>query len=600
MPERSEGAVGNLAAPDTEYRRRLHQQSAHVERLTRLESRVVLLRRLFFGTVVLAALLTERESWLPKVVIVGVPAVALDRVIYWRIRVSRQRLRAARAAAFYEWRLACLNGNWAGSGDCGARYLDDDHPSALDLDLFGPGGLFELLNTTCTRTGEDTLASWLLAPAPAEAILGRQAAVAELRARVDLREELAVLRGEGPEGVGVAALTDWGSQEPTGIPTWARLVSGVLAAITLAGLVGFCGFGALPLLVVGLLILEGALALWLRPRIRPVVASIRDRDGELFALAAVFRRLEREQLTTPYVSRLRASLDAGGRPASEALTRLARLVKRLNVAPLFFPMLKTTRLALAIEAWRRRFGPVLAHWAAALGELEAVSALAGHAYENPGDPFPVIATDGPCFEGEGLSHPLLPFDRCVRNDVRLGGDLRLLVVSGSNMSGKSTLLRTVGINAVLALAGAPVRATSLRLSPLAVGATLRVQDSLQAGRSRFQAEVLRIRKLLELARGKPPLMFLLDELFQGTNSHDRRVGAEALVRQLVGAGAIGLVTTHDLALTELADHLGPYATNVHFVDDFADGAMTFDYRLRPGVVPRSNALALLRAVGIVV
>src|SRR5262249_32120735 len=168
------------------------------------------------------------------------------------------------------------------------------------------------------------------------------------------------------------------------------------------------------------------------------------------------------------------------------------------------------------------------------------------------------------------------------------------------MSGERALLRTVGINAVLALAGAPVRAVRLRLSPLAVGATLRVQDSLQGGRSRFQAEVLRIRQLLDLAQGTPPLLFLLDELFQGTNPHDRRVGAEAVVRQLVGAGAVGLVTTHDLALTELADDPATRGTNVHFVDDFVNGAMTFDYRLRPGVVPRSNALALLRAVGIAV
>jgi DNA mismatch repair ATPase MutS len=186
----------------------------------------------------------------------------------------------------------------------------------------------------------------------------------------------------------------------------------------------------------------------------------------------------------------------------------------------------------------------------------------------------------------------------VRSDVHLGGGMQLLVVSGSNMSGKSTLLRTVGINAILALAGAPVRAASLRLSPLAVGATLRIQDSLQEGRSRFYAEITRIRELADIAAGSAPLLFLLDELFHGTNSHDRRVGAAGVLRSLLDRGAIGLITTHDLALTSVADELSPRAANVHFQDWFEGNEIRFDYLMKPGPVTRSNALALMRAVGL--
>jgi DNA mismatch repair ATPase MutS len=186
----------------------------------------------------------------------------------------------------------------------------------------------------------------------------------------------------------------------------------------------------------------------------------------------------------------------------------------------------------------------------------------------------------------------------VRNDVRLAADTRLLVVSGSNMSGKSTLLRTVGINAVLALAGAPVRAARLRLTPVAVGATLRIEDSLQEGRSRFFAEITHVRARADLAAGSRPLLFLLDELFHGTNSHDRLHGAAGVLRSLLARGAIGLITTHDLALTAIADQLAPRAANVHFADQFEGGQMHFDYRLRPGAVTRSNAIALMRAVGL--
>jgi DNA mismatch repair ATPase MutS len=258
-----------------------------------------------------------------------------------------------------------------------------------------------------------------------------------------------------------------------------------------------------------------------------------------------------------------------------------------------------THLAYAIESWRRRHGSEVAVWLATVGEFEALSSLSAYRYEHPQDVFPEIVEDARArFEGEALGHPLIPAARMVRNDVRLGAPSQLLVISGSNMSGKSTLLRTVGINAVLALMGAPVRATRLRMTPIAVGATLRIQDSLQEGRSRFFAEISRVRQLADMARGPLPLLFLLDELFHGTNSHDRLVGATGVLRSLLDRGAIGLITTHDLALTQIADDLGPRAANVHFDDTFEGDAIRFDYRMKPGPVTHSNALALMRAVGL--
>jgi len=237
-------------------------------------------------------------------------------------------------------------------------------------------------------------------------------------------------------------------------------------------------------------------------------------------------------------------------------------------------------------------------WLQTVGEFEALSSLAAYRYEHPSDVWPAFV-DGPArFEADGVGHPLIPAARMVRNDVRLSPDLQLLIVSGSNMSGKSTLLRTVGINAVLAQMGAPVRASRLRLTPLAVGATLRIQDSLQEGRSRFFAEITRVRRLADASLGLAPLLFLLDELFHGTNSHDRLVGATGVLRSLLDRGAIGLVTTHDLALTRIAADVGPRAVNAHFEDTFEEGEIRFDYRMRPGPVTRSNALALMRAVGL--
>jgi DNA mismatch repair ATPase MutS len=262
-----------------------------------------------------------------------------------------------------------------------------------------------------------------------------------------------------------------------------------------------------------------------------------------------------------------------------------------------------THIAWAMEAWRRSHGSHLRLWLNAVGEFEAFSSLSAYRFEHPDDPFPEIVELSSSermglFDGRGLGHPLLPAMRSVRNDVACVAPTQLLVVSGSNMSGKSTLLRTVGINTVLALAGAPVRAKSLRLSPLAIGATLRIQDSLQEGRSRFYAEITRIRELSDVARGSTPLLFLLDELFHGTNSHDRLIGASGVLRSLLDRGAIGLITTHDLALAGIARALTPRALNVHFDDWFDGDELRFDYCLKAGPVTRSNAIALMRAVGL--
>jgi DNA mismatch repair ATPase MutS len=264
------------------------------------------------------------------------------------------------------------------------------------------------------------------------------------------------------------------------------------------------------------------------------------------------------------------------------------------VAPL---LLWDLHLAYALERWRVVSGPAVPRWLAAVGEIEALSSLAGYHYEHPDDVFPDLQEEPPCFDAEGVAHPLIAEAVAVRNDVRLTGDLRVLVVSGSNMSGKSTLLRAVGVNAVLAQAGAPVRARRLRLTTLAIGASIRNEDSLQVGVSRFYAEVTRLGHIMRVA-SETPVLFLIDELLHGTNSHDRRIGAEAIVGGLVDRGAIGLVTTHDLALTQVGVALGARAANVHFEDTLEHGRMRFDYLMRPGVVEKSNALALMRSVGL--
>ncbi len=625
------GVAAMQQGPAQEYTRRLDERRQLAARLAAFErlvgnSRVVL----FLAFLALAWLIFITHAlsawWLLA------PGVAFPFLLVIHETVTRRWHQAQRAVAFYETGVARLEDRWRGRGVNGTRFQDESHPYAADLDLFGTGSLFELLCTARTRTGEDTLASWLKAGAAPEEIRARQAAVAELRPQLDLREDLALLGGTMPAGVDFDAVVAWAAGPPI-LPhaawRWPALILGLTTTTTFVGwvltLVGllddsgrfgafFVRWGSLPFLAA--LLVQLAFAGWLAARVRRVLGAVERRSRDLALLASVLGRLEQATFTAPRLVALRAALDTPSQSLAEAMAtgravppskRIAELGNLLDLlesrrnqlfAPLAYLLLWGTLMAFAIEKWRLQTGAGVGRWLSVVGEFEALCSLAAYAYENPDDPFPEMVEGGPCYDGEALAHPLMPGGRCVPNDLRLGEPLRVLVISGSNMSGKSTFLRTVGVNAVLALAGAPVRARRMRLSPLAIGATLRIQDSLQAGRSRFYAEILRVRQIVDLTRGPVPLLFLLDEIFAGTNSHDRRQGAEAVVRGLVRAGAIGLVTTHDLSLTHIAEHLGEQGANVHFADHFENGVMTFDFRLRPGVVRHSNALALMRAVGL--
>jgi hypothetical protein len=585
------------------YRRRLDERSRALDQWTTRDRRVADARLVaFVAALGLAAAIYNglRMNWWWLALPAGIFAVlALSHE-----PIRRAGNRARRAVDFYAKGLARLEGRWAGHGVRGLDYLDLEHPYAADLDLFGEGSLFELLCTARTRAGEETLAAWLLNPAAPETIRDRQQSVVELRPLLDLREDLELLGVEVRGGIDPSALASWGQLQREFPGKTVFVVATFLGALGTAAVWGwlFLGTGLLPILVV--LLLDSGLAHLTGGRLRTVLSAVDQRTHDLVLLSELLSRLERETFESPLLKDLVKSLETDGLSASAQIRRLARLLhlrdyeRNQLFMPVAFIWLWKLQIGLRIDAWRAGSGRKIAHWLSAIGEFEALCALACYAAENPTDPFPELVAGPIRFEADAVGHPLLPTELCVRNDVSLGAVTRVLIVSGSNMSGKSTLLRTIGVNAILALAGAPVRASRLSITPLAVGATLRIQDSLQAGRSRFYAEITRVRQIVVRARGPLPLLFLFDELFNGTNSHDRCVGAQSVVRGLINLGAIGLVTTHDLTLAQIADTLTPQVENVHFEDRLEDGKMLFDYRMRPGVVTHSNALALMRAIGL--
>jgi hypothetical protein len=587
--------------PHEEYERRLAARRERIAALDRINftlSNVRLVLALAGGVLLWMAVVRGSVSaaW-PLVAWLSFGVVAL-------IHATRlQRFERAKAAErVYMRGLDRLDGRWAGGGRDGASFLVD-HPYAGDLDLFGQASLFELLNTTRTEIGELTLAGWLRGPAPLAEVRARQAAIDELRPMLDFKEDVAVLASEAPVGrTGLLAV--WAASPAVHFASALRvaLAAGALVTIALAAAV-FRELVALEWLFGWLFLEIGFAAIWRRP-FHQVLHGIEMPEHDLGLLAGLLARIESERFTSPRLAALHQALRTDGVPPSRRVAQLRRLVSWLDsthnlmFAPIAFVLLVRPQLAIAIDRWHAAYGSAVGEWLRAVGDFEALVALATFAYERPDDPFPDLADEGPVYEAEGLGHPLIVAAGGVRNDVRLGtGGPQVIIVSGSNMSGKSTLLRSVGVSVVLALAGAPVTAKRLRVSALALGATLHIQDSLQAGHSRFFEEILRIRTIADAARGPVPLLFLLDEILHGTNSHDRRIGAEGIVRALVALGGIGLVTTHDLALTELSATLGS-AVNMHFEDRLEDGKMIFDYRMRPGVVAHSNALALMRAIGL--
>ncbi len=534
--------------------------------------------------------------------------VALVLVVALSVAVGKAAgaiARATEAERYYQAGLARLAGSWEAVVSDGRAFEPPDHPYAADLDIFGPQSLFALLCTARTSTGQRRLAAWLCEGAPADEIRLRQEAVAELRGRPDLREELWRAAGTMSLEVRTEVLGAWLATPARPVSRWARLLAPLLAAAALAALAALVIAGEV-FWALGILLAELIFTQPHRRLVADVGAGVQHRADELAAVAALAGLLERERFASRRLLALQESLRSQGVSARQRVLALGRRVEwfesRRNpfYALLSAPLLVTTQLAFAIEAWRSRHGAAAAGWLETIGELEALASLATYAFEHPEQPFPEIVADGegPLFEGRDLAHPLLPGATRVANDVRLDPATRLWLVTGSNMSGKSTLLRTVGTATVMALAGAPVVATQARLSYLRVGASLRTVDSLQAGVSRFFAEIQRLRSIVALSERSPLTLFLLDEILHGTNSQDRFAGATAIVQALVSRGSIGLVTTHDLTLARIVDDLRAAAKNVHFEDVIEEGRLSFDYRLRPGVVSRGNALALMKLVGL--
>ncbi len=534
----------------------------------------------------------------------GLPIIAAVGSFAQLQECTRRARGSSRLLEFYGRRLQRIQHEWIGKGDPGTDLQIPEHLSAQDIDLFGEGSMFELLCDVGTPASREVLAQWLQTPATPAEVISRQHAIRSLTDRSDLRQKLALVREGHARQYSWGRLREWFVAAPIHFPRWASWTLLLLSlSIVIAAAAGWREIISANETLRAMALIgatEGVLALVLRGRVIAVLEGLFLSSRQLESLRQICKLFEDERLENLLLIGMQQRLHG----AAEQISRLQRLIAGREARDnewLFWLLLLLawkTQWTLQIERWRQRHGNEIVRYLTVLGEFEALMALAAYAYENPQDSYPELLNEGPMFDATGMGHPLMDERSCVRNDLKLGGETSFLLVTGSNMSGKSTLLRATGLNATLAWMGAPVRARHLRLSPLRVCASIRINDSLISGRSHFYAEVERLKATIDSATKSTPVLFLIDELFAGTNSADRRIAAEAVIRLLVERQAIGLVTSHDLSLTEIPEKQELKGLNVHFAHLPATEGLGFDYHLRAGKVKQSNALQIIRMIGI--
>jgi MutS domain V len=537
-------------------------------------------------------------------------------IVHARVHDAASMVRAV--VRFHERGLARLSHAWDSLAGP-IIPVETDHPYVGDLDVFGRASLMSIVDATETRFGQEHLARLLSQKVPVgwpEEARARQEAARDLASRIGFRERLAALGGVLPhdDRRDARAVLAWAEGSEYEISTATRWIAWLLPTFA-AGVVALgptfgLSAGAVTILVAA----EVALGNVLGARMAPMLDSVSARRSWVTQWRALIAAIENESFDAPLLVGLRQRFSSSGRSANSEIAKLERILDfadaRYNEGFRYIfgaALLWNAHCTFALLRWRARAGSYLRGWLDALGEVEALASLAALAFEHPDFAWPELTPEA-IFEARALGHPLIEDGRRVGNDVSLPHPGCVLVVTGSNMSGKSTLLRAIGANAILALAGAPVCARSLRIGPLQVATSMRIEDSLQGGISHFYAELRMLKRIIDLSKSQGPsteesgaraaVLFLLDEILHGTNSRERIAGARAVVRELVAHGALGAVSTHDLGITVLEQELQGRVQNAHFEEQVVGETMTFDYVLRPGIVQSSNALRLMRAVGI--
>ena len=551
------------------------------------------------------------QLWLQNIPL-AIVAILIGIAVFLRLvvlagRNSEQIDQLTRLVSINKEELLVLDHQFTQLAD-GLQFKPAEHPYANDLDIFGRASVFQYINRASTYNGRKILSEWLLAPATAANILKRQQAVKELADEVEWRQKLQAFgQQETVTPIMQTNIEAWLKEPPLlGLKTPWQLLRYILPAIALSVLVmklsGYITFSPFSLGLFILFIASGLISL----KIFPYYKKINKFGPQLAAMANGLSWLEGKTFQSELLKELQQSCKSKRGTASKSIRRLQQLLNRfdLRLNPLVFVPFNTLlfwdlQQALNLEKWKADQEENISHWFQALGEMEALSSLANLSFNQPHWNFPEIVPEHGTFVAKELGHPLIAASKNIRNDYSTEGIAQISLITGSNMAGKSTFLRSVGVNQVLAMAGAPACAERLSVSVMQVMSSMRIADNLEESVSTFYAELKKLQGIIEAVNRKEKVFLLLDEILRGTNSLDRHTGSKALVIQLIKQDAVGMLATHDLELASIGERYPGNLHNYHFDVQVEGAELYFDYKLKTGVCESMNASILMQKIGIV-
>jgi ABC-type multidrug transport system fused ATPase/permease subunit len=590
--------------PQEFYKARVTEYTEKAQKMQRLSNRLSLARLTVFacGLILFVALSTVYVT--AAVVTLTLSLILFTWLVIRYEKTEKLKNRFLTLVEINRHELRCLDGDYS-VYKSGEEYSERDHPYSYDLDIFGRASLFQYICRTTSRPASDLLAEYLKHSAPRDEIVMRQEAVAELKPLAYWRQNLMTL---GYQNTGSGS-------NPDALMQW-LISDDIFRKIglekTIIWFLSTLSLFAVTLAITGhhIAVLAPVFTLnfiFYFTRFRKISRlheQVSRSSNLLKAYSDTISLIERESFSAVKLEKLQRSF-RGETLASDRISRLSRLVNRLDSRlnilvsiPLNLLFFTDIHFCLALEKWRRDHAVKVPEWFAAMAEFEVLASLANMSFNNPDWIFPAIVDEYFVLNAENMGHPLIPEKRRINNDLQSSGPGKAVLITGSNMSGKSTFLRTCGINTVLSLAGAPVCASSFTISHVRVYSSMRISDSLEDNISSFYAELRRLKSIISEAENDPEMFLLLDEILRGTNSDDRFAGSVALIKQLSGYGSVAMVATHDLRLANLENELPGKIENYHFDVKVSGDELFFDYKLTPGVCTSLNASILMKKMGI--
>ena len=592
--------------PNDVFSQRCAQFRSEEERWEGASKRIALLRISYFLITLIAAIYfaNAQEYGIAACFALGfLPIFFL--MIRWHNRVRHNRDQNAYLSSINENELKRLNYDFQ-SFEGGAEYLSDDHPYTKDLDIFGKNSVFQLLNRAQTVTGKDTLAAWLNEQPAIEEVEARQEAIAALKNDLDF---IQTLHASGmhfkSQHAPIVYLLSW-IQRTSGIKSrrGIRGLSFVLSLIAM-GWIAAIYFYSVPMITLAIpLLINGVVLLTLLRQVNEMAREVGKTSKTLHVYSEIIRQIEIKSFESPLLNQLKSRLVSEREKASKQIEALSRMLEFLNARanvfymPINLLLMLDIHLLVRIEHWRSVHHDKLQGWFDSIGQTEALCSIAAFSFANPDYVTPEIQSSTNHFSAQEMGHPLIPGHDRVENSFELSGKGQIAIITGSNMSGKSTFLRTIGVNAVLAYTGASVCAKKMSLSLFQVFTSMRIEDNLEQHISSFYAELRRIKQLIDLLKSdETAVLYMLDEILKGTNSADRHIGAFALVKQLQKYNGCGLISTHDLELGNEAEALN-HCKNYSFNSSIRNEKLHFDYKLTAGICHSLNASILMKKMGI--